>query len=234
MPLSRCSRGIVYINTSPADQRVRLAKTALQLQQLPPGSKDVFASGLLEHYVQRPRVLENICLADFASLFDFSKKCTSKIFVPALENDDEDAESLETVAHDGFLCWMSLDTSVVETNLRNEAAEITKTIVREKYESHRDCIERISNIYSAKQAQDVDRIIQEGIPREGDDEKHRTSGKRNQILKTSSKCSGLDMTKLIYSQMRQKMNRQPIKLSTFTSKAGLSSRIFPARTLPEC
>ena len=37
-------------------------------------STDIFQDGLIEHFVKRPAELENICLAGFASYYDFISK----------------------------------------------------------------------------------------------------------------------------------------------------------------
>ncbi|XP_054711012.1 uncharacterized protein LOC129220608 [Uloborus diversus] len=92
MPLSRCSRSTVYINTSPPNERVRLAKTRAQLQSLPEDSTEVFATGLIEHYVARPLQLNEICLADFASYYTFHRQKNKTVC--EAENEDEE-ETLE-------------------------------------------------------------------------------------------------------------------------------------------
>ena len=37
---------------------------------LPDSSKDIESDSLIKKYQRRPRQLENICLADFASMYD--------------------------------------------------------------------------------------------------------------------------------------------------------------------
>ncbi|KAI5726058.1 hypothetical protein M8J77_023325 [Diaphorina citri] len=81
LSMAEASVAEVYINTSPPDVRVRLQKPAAQLARLleeNPDSSDVFASGLLEHYEQRPNCLEGCCLADFAALYTFHAKKRGK------------------------------------------------------------------------------------------------------------------------------------------------------------
>ena len=48
------------------------------LNDVDPESEDIFTEGLIEHYVQRPNVMENVCLADFASRYTFHEKSVRK------------------------------------------------------------------------------------------------------------------------------------------------------------
>ena len=76
LPLSKCSRATVYINTNPAEKRVRILKPKPILKGMPHDSEDILQPGLIEHCIQRPDELEDICLAEFASMYEFqsSKK----------------------------------------------------------------------------------------------------------------------------------------------------------------
>ena len=67
MPLSKCSRKTVYINTSPRQERARMLKTNAQLQRLNEDSTEVYMKDLFQKYSERPQQLEDICLATFAS-----------------------------------------------------------------------------------------------------------------------------------------------------------------------
>ncbi|CAF2615091.1 unnamed protein product [Rotaria sp. Silwood2] len=59
------------------------------LEKLEPDSKDVFVEGLIDMYINRPDEMKNVCLADFASLYNISKKKTG--YTEIIENsDDED------------------------------------------------------------------------------------------------------------------------------------------------
>ena len=73
MPLSHYSRSSVFINTGEKKDRVRRFKSLTQLKELDRDSNDVLMDGLIEYYTHRPDELENICLAEFASLYDYTK-----------------------------------------------------------------------------------------------------------------------------------------------------------------
>jgi hypothetical protein len=72
---------------------VTVAKSSELLKQLDPASTDVYAAGRTDHYNQRPRDLENLCLADFAAYYTYSSR-QGKVNEQK-ENDDEDAEPAE-------------------------------------------------------------------------------------------------------------------------------------------
>ena len=71
LPLSKCSRANVYINTNPANKRVRILKSKPILMCMEQDSVDILQSGLIEHYMQRPDELEETCLAKFAAWYEF-------------------------------------------------------------------------------------------------------------------------------------------------------------------
>ena len=67
MPLTQASREVVFINTSPPDQRVFLLKDHEELEKLPDKSTNIHADNLFKRYARRPKQLENWCLADVVS-----------------------------------------------------------------------------------------------------------------------------------------------------------------------
>ncbi|XP_075158165.1 uncharacterized protein LOC142231442 [Haematobia irritans] len=73
MRLSECSNAEIYINTGRPEERVFILKPRDQLERLDPDSTNIYAPGLLNHYMQRHEDLENKCLADFAAEYHFSK-----------------------------------------------------------------------------------------------------------------------------------------------------------------
>ena len=69
MPLAQCSRDVVFINTSPPHQMVYMLKPIDHLQSLPDYCTEVTCAGLPEKYANRPKMLDNITLAEFTALF---------------------------------------------------------------------------------------------------------------------------------------------------------------------
>ena len=93
LPLSKCSRANVYINTNPANKRIKILKSKPVQKGMEQDSVDILLSGLIEHYMQRPDELEETCLAEFAAWYEFkSSKRMCKT------NPDFDEENMEDEA----------------------------------------------------------------------------------------------------------------------------------------
>lgn len=92
MPLSKCSRSVVFINTSHPDKRVAVTKSKEELKKLPPDSTEIFTKSQLDHYVVRPVELENFTLADFAAKCSYSKEDKEQRKAQ-YEDDDSDRET---------------------------------------------------------------------------------------------------------------------------------------------
>ncbi|CAF4125803.1 unnamed protein product, partial [Rotaria sordida] len=84
IPLSISSRSTVFINTNTPENRISMLKSDKILEILEPDSKDVFVEGLIDMYINRPDEMKNVCLADFASLYNISKKKTG--YTEIIEN----------------------------------------------------------------------------------------------------------------------------------------------------
>lgn len=71
LPLKKSSRQVIFINTSPPDQRVVLLKPQNQLQSMNDDDDDeIECKGLLSRYPERPKSMENLSLAEFASSYE--------------------------------------------------------------------------------------------------------------------------------------------------------------------
>jgi hypothetical protein len=102
LPLRRCSRSFIFINTSPPEERPFILKSEEQLTKLPDDSEDIAAENIISRYTQRPRSLNTLCLADFAAWYDLNttkkKDCKQNIDIPDSEeegNRDDDASADE-------------------------------------------------------------------------------------------------------------------------------------------
>ncbi len=76
IPMSKSSVGNIYINSCPSDKRVFLKKGKKQLEEIcekDPDSTDIQETGMVEHYIARPDILESTCLADYAALYKYHK-----------------------------------------------------------------------------------------------------------------------------------------------------------------
>ena len=107
MPMRRSTRDCQFINTSNPDERAFLLKSLDKLKELPDNSSDIESDNLLKRYQRRPKQLENVCLADFASWFNCVREsatdkvhvpCTSSNdFLPETHSDDNDDEIHNTI-----------------------------------------------------------------------------------------------------------------------------------------
>ena len=72
--MRKASRQIVFINTSPPEERVELLKPLSDIQEMDDDCKEIYTGGLLKRYSKLPAKLEDLTLADWAAWYDFSGK----------------------------------------------------------------------------------------------------------------------------------------------------------------
>ncbi|KAK3105661.1 hypothetical protein FSP39_002926 [Pinctada imbricata] len=106
MPLTKGSRDVIFINTSPPHERVVLLKQQSDLMELSPESTDIHYQNIIARYSKRPTQLENWCLADYASQLevkypddtkkkDIQQEINDDDNIDAVANGDEDSEFSE-------------------------------------------------------------------------------------------------------------------------------------------
>ena len=69
MPLKQLSRGIVFINTNPKNERIAVLKNKNMLSNLHDDDTNVFCTNLIDRYQHRPQTLHSMCLAEFAATY---------------------------------------------------------------------------------------------------------------------------------------------------------------------
>lgn len=92
-----CTRDDVYINTARPGERISFLRSDTELQGLGEDSEDIYEKGLLDHYVKRPKDLENVCLAEFASNYNFQR--TKKREHSKSNNADDESNSEGRFSH---------------------------------------------------------------------------------------------------------------------------------------
>ena len=92
MPLRRCSREVVFIDTKKTNDRTALIKPLSALKELPANSKNVEMDSVLKRYKRRPKVIELLCYADFASWYQLCPNTKEKMPISR----DDGQELLET------------------------------------------------------------------------------------------------------------------------------------------
>ena len=80
LPMWKSSRQVVFINSSPPEDRVQLLKPFQEITDLEDESDEIYAHGLINRYTKRPANLENLSLADWAAWYDSPGKSYIKPF----------------------------------------------------------------------------------------------------------------------------------------------------------
>jgi hypothetical protein len=91
MPLTRCSRQVQFIHSSPPDERTFFLKSKAALEKLSPDSTDIESNNVIKRYAGRPQQLKNWCLADYAAKIDITFP-SGKLDNQYDENVDDDIE----------------------------------------------------------------------------------------------------------------------------------------------
>ena len=90
MPLTKCTRDIVFVNTSVPEERIFLLKTKAALDELPAESIDVESDNVIQRYSKRPKQLSKFGLADYVSKVDIIYPKGNKFPENVNENNDDD------------------------------------------------------------------------------------------------------------------------------------------------
>ena len=106
MPLRKWSRGSIFINTSPPEERPFLLKTSAELEALDDDSEDIQCQNMLSRYAKRTRSQKDLCLGNFCSIYDikrYTRKTAIEVYVEELsESDMDDDPNKETVISGGL------------------------------------------------------------------------------------------------------------------------------------
>ncbi|XP_062566991.1 uncharacterized protein LOC134229291 [Saccostrea cucullata] len=101
MPLTQASREVVFINTSPPEDRVFLLKHQDELNELPKDSTDIKSDGMIQRYARRPKQLENWCLAVVVSELEVTfPKEMEKDVQEEVNDDNPEEDSQENIFSD--------------------------------------------------------------------------------------------------------------------------------------
>ena len=82
--LTNCSVSHVFVNTFPPEERTRKAKSKAALMEMDPDSDEVFEADMLNHYEERGKELESVCLADYATMYLYTNR-SSRIPAQAID-----------------------------------------------------------------------------------------------------------------------------------------------------
>ena len=73
LPMRKSSRQVIFINTSPPDERVMLLKPHSVIENMKDDCEDIECSDLISRYCERTKDLEKVSLAEYAAYYDCSK-----------------------------------------------------------------------------------------------------------------------------------------------------------------
>ena len=96
LPMRRASRQIVFVNTSPPNERVELLKPLHEIEEMDDDCEDIYTSGLIKRDSKRPATVEHPTLADWAAWYE----CSGKPYVKQTNQQDVDGLPLETFIDD--------------------------------------------------------------------------------------------------------------------------------------
>ena len=79
MPLSRCSRTTIFLNTDHKDSRDSLLLPFTQLEKLDDNDENVYCKNIIDRYAARPEKLEDMCLAQFAANYTYKRETANDV-----------------------------------------------------------------------------------------------------------------------------------------------------------
>ena len=145
MPLRRCTRDVIYVDTKRPNERTSLIKPISELKQLPAKSKQVEMDNILKRYKRRPSVLEQLCYVDFASWYDLCR-LPNKVSVdiskaqelPETEYEHDKDDELDGIVenkHDDRIVYFACGTQV-KRRLRQKVIYSHITPMKHDSEEH--------------------------------------------------------------------------------------------------
>ena len=87
LPMRKASRQVIFINTSPPEEREELLKPLDDIKDMEDDCEDIYTNGLIKRYTMRPSSLEKGTLADWAAWYDMcGKPCIKQHLVLRILN----------------------------------------------------------------------------------------------------------------------------------------------------
>ena len=79
IPLRRCSRTTIFLNTDHKDSRDSLLLPFTQLEKLDDNDENVYCKNIIDRYAARPENLEDMCLAQFAANYTYKRETVNDV-----------------------------------------------------------------------------------------------------------------------------------------------------------
>ena len=112
MPLRRSSRSFIFINASPPEERPFILKDEELLKTLPDDSTDIQCANLFSRYIERPKHMEDMCLAHFAVWYDRIQQTATKPVKPVPDPRESDME--DNLDDDEYQCQSDIEKGRVK------------------------------------------------------------------------------------------------------------------------
>ena len=90
--MRKASQSVIFISTSPPAERVELLQPLTKIENMDDDSEEIQSGGLLKRYVERPKCMQNVTLADWAAWYD---GCGQKSYTKTNEKTDFDDLQIE-------------------------------------------------------------------------------------------------------------------------------------------
>ena len=91
LPLRQTNTSVQYVPTGYENERTRMLKSLSQLEHMDDDNEFVYMTSILDKYAARPFRLNNLCLAEFASMYTYTKSSNT-------DDSDDEMEELNDVA----------------------------------------------------------------------------------------------------------------------------------------
>ncbi len=137
LPMRKSSREVIFINTSPPEDRVELLKPITDIKEMEDDCEDIYSGGLLKRYTKRPVALEHVTLADWAAWYDRSKQYVKKSFDIDVDNLPIEAgtDDQKNDDDDDYTCDVSLKSQ--KYNKRSNARIIRSVCFNKEVDSEK-------------------------------------------------------------------------------------------------
>ena len=100
--MKQLSRSVVFIDSSPKNERIAVLKDYKSLSKLDDHDINVFQKSLIDRYQHRPRDLQSMCLAEFAATYVVKYGPTDNSECDALPATDSETTSTQITLTDRF------------------------------------------------------------------------------------------------------------------------------------
>ena len=146
LPLTHATRQVVFINTSPPEERVFLLKSKEALESLPANSTDIECNSVISWYSKRPRSLEHWCLADYVSklIVHFPDEKPVDPFADNLDDDEVDANEIDVDIENNHPLKVNLELKSGMTIKERKNPRIIRYVrYSEKMDKENHCREKL-------------------------------------------------------------------------------------------